>query len=919
MKRLIGVFLLALVTTFSHSAMAQLQVSLPDTVVGTDETSLLVPITIEGLSGDSISGFTFKVGFDPSIVSVSGFSKSSTLSSSFQVNGNGDTSESYIVSGAGSTPIYDDGVIIYLDVLVNSVGSSTLEFLNVEINEGQPSFTSNNGSVTVGSKPDTPILTSPADGASDVELTPTLQWDELEAANSYDVQLSGSSNFETLITEESVTNGTLAIEGLDYLTEYFWRVRAVNDQGNSDWSATFSFTTVQIEAPAIPALSSPDDGAVKVAVNPTIEWNSAERASSYEFQVSSDSGFSSLDSDGSITDTSKQLGGLSYNTQYFWRVRAVNEGGNSDWSSTRSFTTIIEAPAIPELNSPENGAEEISINPELSWGGSERAESYILQVSQTDDFSSPLLDENITGTTKLLENLEHLTQYYWRVKAVNEGGESDWSTIFAFTTIIEIPGISDLIFPVDEANDVDTLVTLVWSEAERAASYQVQLSEVSDFSSTLRDEELADTVWSVGNLAFSTTYFWRVRAKNAAGEGNWSTTNEFTTGDAEAGTPSLVSPVNNETGTDTSLTFTWNASENAIEYEIQVSQNVDFTSVVKQNNSVTDTVITFDGFEFESRYFWRVRAFAQNTTSGWSSTFNFTTIEKENEPPKVVAPMGSIELDEDFGSQAIAELNTVFADPEEGVLTFEVLQVLNAVEANISDGSLILSSKENQFGTGEVIIQATDEEGATANDTLKVEIKSVNDIPYFVEIPDTLKFVSGEEYTFEFGDLILDVEDDLTDLSYSFNVEPDDIEISFSISDVSITIVASNFVGEGLLTFEITDSDGGVLEESIVLVIESGTSVEGDELIPNEFSLSQNYPNPFNPTTRIEYQLPKASSVSFQVFDMTGREVYSEISQQKSAGTHAINFDASTLSSGIYIYRLRAAEYAQTKKMTLIK
>ncbi len=86
-----------------------------------------------------------------------------------------------------------------------------------------------------------------------------------------------------------------------------------------------------------------------------------------------------------------------------------------------------------------------------------------------------------------------------------------------------------------------------------------------------------------------------------------------------------------------------------------------------------------------------------------------------------------------------------------------------------------------------------------------------------------------------------------------------------------------------------------------------------------EYKLQQNYPNPFNPVTQIEYQLPTASTVSFKVFDMMGREVYNLRNQQKAAGFYTIDFDASNLSSGIYIYQLRAGEFIQTKKMTLIK
>lgn len=85
------------------------------------------------------------------------------------------------------------------------------------------------------------------------------------------------------------------------------------------------------------------------------------------------------------------------------------------------------------------------------------------------------------------------------------------------------------------------------------------------------------------------------------------------------------------------------------------------------------------------------------------------------------------------------------------------------------------------------------------------------------------------------------------------------------------------------------------------------------------YHLSQNYPNPFNPGTAISYELSTASHVSLKVFDALGREVANLVSGNKSAGLHTVNFDASSLSSGVYIYRMEAGNFIQTRKMMLIK
>jgi hypothetical protein len=97
------------------------------------------------------------------------------------------------------------------------------------------------------------------------------------------------------------------------------------------------------------------------------------------------------------------------------------------------------------------------------------------------------------------------------------------------------------------------------------------------------------------------------------------------------------------------------------------------------------------------------------------------------------------------------------------------------------------------------------------------------------------------------------------------------------------------------------------------------TSVENLNQLPTSYSLSQNYPNPFNPTTNIKYSLLKESQVSLKVFDILGREVENLINTKQVAGTYQVNFNASKLASGVYIYRLIAGDFVRSMKMMLIK
>ena len=102
-------------------------------------------------------------------------------------------------------------------------------------------------------------------------------------------------------------------------------------------------------------------------------------------------------------------------------------------------------------------------------------------------------------------------------------------------------------------------------------------------------------------------------------------------------------------------------------------------------------------------------------------------------------------------------------------------------------------------------------------------------------------------------------------------------------------------------------------------IYEYSSEIEVLVNVPNNFSLNQNYPNPFNPSTSIEFQLPKESFVTLKIYNILGVEIATLVNEQKPAGVHKINFDASGLTSGLYIYKILTGNFEQTRKMMLLK
>jgi photosystem II stability/assembly factor-like uncharacterized protein len=111
------------------------------------------------------------------------------------------------------------------------------------------------------------------------------------------------------------------------------------------------------------------------------------------------------------------------------------------------------------------------------------------------------------------------------------------------------------------------------------------------------------------------------------------------------------------------------------------------------------------------------------------------------------------------------------------------------------------------------------------------------------------------------------------------------------------------------------DSGGQILTYADIIssVNERSTTITSD------YRLEQNYPNPFNPITTIEFDLPKSSEVSLKIFNILGEEVTTLVSDRLSAGSYSYEWDASNLASGVYLYRLQAGDYIQTRKMVLMR
>ena len=132
----------------------------------------------------------------------------------------------------------------------------------------------------------------------------------------------------------------------------------------------------------------------------------------------------------------------------------------------------------------------------------------------------------------------------------------------------------------------------------------------------------------------------------------------------------------------------------------------------------------------------------------------------------------------------------------------------------------------------------------------------------------------------------------------------------------AVTYDSATFPGYFQLKFEIMSKGLTYWTDQTEVIV--GVEDELNE-VPTDFVLAQNYPNPFNPVTTIKYQIPHRSNVSLKIYDLLGNEVADLVNEEQEVGFYDAEFNAATLSSGIYFYRLQAGDFIQTKKMILLK
>lgn len=516
-----------------------------------------------------------------------------------------------------------------------------------------------------------PVLVSPLNNSIGISLTPLLDWNDVSGAVKYKVQISTDTAFTTFVVNDStpvVSSYTVGAGLLASNTLYYWRVSAKNSMYWGNYSSRWNFTTVN--APSKVILDNPKNDSLNAPADILFTWfkpgetillsktnnNLISKESplsilSYDLEITTDTvSLTGLIRDTTIADTSKFINGLSYSSAYYWRVRAKNEVSWGQYSDWWHFTTESEIPLAPVLLSPLNNSTGSTLIPLMDWSDVVNCIKYKIQISLDSNFSAFIYNDSTLVNSEyqvIAGLLSANTKYFWRASAKNSNSWGPYSEIWNFTTL-GVPQKVVLFSPPDDTTNQPINLTFLWYKAIESAANPFSLKNlitkksgltaVSDywfelaidtlgFTRIILDSTLTDTSKSVTGLNYTDEYFWRVKAKNEAGWGEFSGWWNFATGVEIVNPPSLVSPLNGASGITLIPLMDWEDVSGAMQYKLQIAVDSLFTNLIFYDSTLQSQYNISQGtLSACTKYYWRVSVEKSAGWSLYSTAWNFTTI-----------------------------------------------------------------------------------------------------------------------------------------------------------------------------------------------------------------------------------------------------------------------------------------------------
>ena len=635
-----------------------------------------------------------------------------------------------------------------------------------------------------------------------------------------------------------------------------------------------------------------------------------------------------------------------------------------------TYGGILENTIEPmEVYYPTN-SDLVSTSPTVEWEEIDAAASYRLEIELNGE---NVYDVNVTGNSHQVEiELNRNTQYRLIVNALDNSGTTIRSSNYISFRTVNNPFLAPLIIAPREGQEVSTSgIRLYWKDqcdiiidescwnSPGMASWVVQISNDSNFVSI--DEEFFLTERPLSNTRFSLTdltpplqingkTYLRMKISTPGGDSEWSNFRSVNLmGEPNINTMSLIveGGYGKTNHTLSSRIFVDQLYEGAelysFQFELSVSESFNFDSL-HSSIDISDIVLNFDT---ETNVLKVAGASTQKIPHDKPIAelfYHFSEVGEHN----LILTEGKLNSepvsDRYSGSIFIDEFIPGDVDDNKVVDAFDAAVILHRVVEKelIPNDSVLWWDSDIWFNWRYNAADVSQDDNLNAFDASLILQKIVGLIS---DYPASVSENSGITLTIENSQILISTENEINAITLTLNkseyfslTEPD-----YLVSNVTgvwnetdekymFSMAAPAGINESILSFpyEINTSDSFILElksETDNTIKEYSFEISNTGIVSEEYEkeqpiryhLSQNYPNPFNPSTRIEYSLPETSIVRLEVYNSIGKKIMELVNGQKPAGNYTATFDASGLSSGVYLYKLTTPSFTQTKKMLLIK
>ncbi|MCK9281315.1 MAG: T9SS type A sorting domain-containing protein [Melioribacteraceae bacterium] len=754
-----------------------------------------------------------------------------------------------------------------------------------------------------------PVLDAPVNNSTSQLISPTLSWNPVPFATLYKLIVATDNAFTNIVFQDStIATTSKTVTGLQGKKQYFWKVRAKNTDAKfpiTQYSPIWNFTTKSGTPASIAVL--PSSISISAGSNTSVSaqlkdaWNNNSETAGVVVTWSTTNGGSFNPSTTTTDNTGKATVTFtpSITAGTVTKVKGTTDAATPLVGESDNITTLAAAASeylVTTLNYNPDVSSVIAVSAQLSdaYNNSISTAGKVISWTSTGGgtFSSSTSNTDAAGKAVINFTVSDVVATVHTVIATDNSAPGLTGTSANITTKLIAPAKPVLVSPANNSINQSASVQLKWRKTKYAATYELLMSEASDFATSVHTKTaITDTTYTAPAMSYSKTIYWKVRAVNSSGNSVYS------------------DPFNFRTLFSKNVTIA--AGWNMVSVPVTLAN---MTAISIYPDKVSNVYKFSDGYLNETTLSIGIGYWVKYNIE---KTINF--IGSSSPTNKVAVKSGWNMIGVYDTPITVAQITT---EPANSIATYFYSFTEGYIKATTLDPGKGYWIKVNADGN---LVLPT---GAPKNSIYAEEFDWDENAGRIIVSDSKGKNVSlsvvSSGKNLEMSELPPMPPVGIFDVRFSSNQFAEQIfpgqwqQILISNADYPITIYIDN------IALRVRDSFGAerTIKKGETFVI-TNPAIERIEItsieIPTDFELMQNYPNPFNPATTIKFTLPEKGRVVLSIYNVLGERVVELINKDLEAGYHEVNWNASHLSSGVYIYSLKLGEFHSIKKMILMK